>query len=541
MPTLTLTPEETLLKECLVDCAAGLVPRLEIRFAGGWVRDKLLNKTSNDIDVALSNLSGKDFGQHFRHFYNTHGRRYKAKAERLEIAGIAAELSKIVIVEEDAEKSKHLAVAKMKLFGLEVDLVNLRTEVYTENSRTPVVKMGTPKEDALRRDATINALFYNIHTETVEDFTEKGLDDLENKVMRTPLDPEQTFRDDPLRVLRLIRFASRLDFRIDEAAMRAMKNPVIHEALKLKISRERVRIEVIKALEGPNPAKALRYIQQLNLFAACFAHPNDPNPPSHNTLPQTIEALIKVFQNDRLTSGLQLNRSSDSKSLSWLLAVYVPWSTSSLPVASSLDAIKEGLKATVKESKLLEASLVHREEISSFVSSAATTRPAPSTPPPSRGSTGMFLRRLGPLWGHQFLFAYLCDLQIEHLRNPLPDLEDQHSSPQSMEPVYIYRRYAEFLDHLESLNLVGNAAIDAKPLLDGRLISEILDRGDKGRAGPGNKLAGDVVMEWTFDHPEDGTAEGCAEMLRAERDRILEWEREQMASKGGKKRKGEGG
>ena len=82
-------------------------------------------------------------------------------------------------------------------------------------------------QDALRRDACVNALFYNIHTQQVEDFTERGLEDMKNKLIRTPLPPFETFNDDPLRVLRLIRFSSRLGFRIADEAQEAMRNPDI--------------------------------------------------------------------------------------------------------------------------------------------------------------------------------------------------------------------------------------------------------------------------------------------------------------------------
>jgi tRNA nucleotidyltransferase (CCA-adding enzyme) len=73
----------------------------------------------------------------------------------------------------------------------------------------PDVKIGTPLEDALRRDLTINSLFYNINKKEVEDFTGKGIEDLKHGIIRTPLDPLQTFLDDPLRILRTIRFATR--------------------------------------------------------------------------------------------------------------------------------------------------------------------------------------------------------------------------------------------------------------------------------------------------------------------------------------------
>lgn len=92
---------------------------------------------------------------------------------------------------------------------------------------TVTKEFGTPVEDALRRDACVNALFYNLHTRKVEDFTKRGLEDMEKKLLRTPLPPFETFADDPLRVLRLIRFASRLSFTIVPEAIEAMKSPEI--------------------------------------------------------------------------------------------------------------------------------------------------------------------------------------------------------------------------------------------------------------------------------------------------------------------------
>jgi len=95
------------------------------------------------------------------------------------------------------------------MFGLDLDFVNLRSEEYTEATRIPQMRFGTPLEDAERRDLTINSLFYNIHTDLIEDWTGYGLSDLDQKIARTPLEPDTTFRDDPLRVLRVARFATR--------------------------------------------------------------------------------------------------------------------------------------------------------------------------------------------------------------------------------------------------------------------------------------------------------------------------------------------
>jgi tRNA nucleotidyltransferase (CCA-adding enzyme) len=82
---------------------------------------------------------------------------------------------------------------------------------------------GTAEEDSLRRDLTINALFYNINTGEVEDFTNRGIQDLKSGIIRTPLDPEQTFKDDPLRVLRVFRFAARYNFECENEMVEAIK------------------------------------------------------------------------------------------------------------------------------------------------------------------------------------------------------------------------------------------------------------------------------------------------------------------------------
>lgn len=97
--------------------------------------------------------------------------------------------------------------------------------------------MGTPLTDALRRDFTINALFYNIETHQVEDWTEKGIDDIDLKIIRTPLAPLVTFKDDPLRVLRCFRFKARFNFSIDHHIYESLTDLSVHEALKTKVSK----------------------------------------------------------------------------------------------------------------------------------------------------------------------------------------------------------------------------------------------------------------------------------------------------------------
>jgi tRNA nucleotidyltransferase (CCA-adding enzyme) len=246
--TIELTPRESQLRNLLLDVARyideskEIKEKIELRWAGGWVRDKLLGVQSHDIDTAINAMTGYNFSLKLK--------KYLEDAENLKKHSIEAkDVKKLHKIAANPEKSKHLETATTNLFQFDVDFVNLRKETYTEDSRNPQMEPGTAEEDALRRDATINALFYNLHTDVVEDFT-GGLADMQNKLIRTPLEPYTTFKDDPLRVLRLIRFASRLGFSINPEAEKYMGDSDIMEALKLKISRERVGVEVEKMLKG---------------------------------------------------------------------------------------------------------------------------------------------------------------------------------------------------------------------------------------------------------------------------------------------------
>ena len=260
LPTIQLTPLENTLKTLLLDVAVYIREKAisegrsdaeltVLRFTGGWVRDKLLGVGSNDVDVGINNMTGYQFGLLLKEYMDIPENldKYKLKTPHGEFKHSIASLHKI---EANPEKSKHLETVTTRIFGLDIDLVNLRKETYSEDSRNPQMEFGTAQEDAMRRDATINALFYNLNENKVEDLTGRGLEDMQKQIIRTPMEPYQTFQDDPLRVLRLIRFASRLGYDIDEETQAAMRNDYIGEALKLKISRERVGKELEKMLQG---------------------------------------------------------------------------------------------------------------------------------------------------------------------------------------------------------------------------------------------------------------------------------------------------
>lgn len=248
---ITLTPQEARLRDLLLDVARyineskEIKEHLELRFAGGWVRDKLLGCQSHDIDTAINAMTGYSFSLKMKEFLEqpNHLKKHSLGTEDV------GNLHKIAA---NPEKSKHLETVTTKVLGYDVDFVNLRRETYSDDSRNPQVEFGSAQEDALRRDATVNALFYNLHTNKVEDFA-GGLSDLHSRLIRTPLEPFQTFMDDPLRVLRLIRFASRLGFKIHADSETCMGDASVRSALKTKISRERIGIELEKMFKGLLP------------------------------------------------------------------------------------------------------------------------------------------------------------------------------------------------------------------------------------------------------------------------------------------------
>jgi tRNA nucleotidyltransferase (CCA-adding enzyme) len=142
--------------------------------------------------------------------------------------------------------------------------------------------MGTPLEDSFRRDFTMNALYYHLHTCRIEDWTRQGLHDLlHTRQVVTPLDAYQTFHDDPLRVLRAIRFAVRYGLRLSDDVQRAARHVTIHDELHRKVSRERVGKELEGMLSGKHaqPIQALTWICDLKLAGSVFCLPSSAPPP----------------------------------------------------------------------------------------------------------------------------------------------------------------------------------------------------------------------------------------------------------------------
>ena len=451
------------------------------------MRDKLLNEKSHDIDVALSTMTGLQFAQILQKFIQD-GKAvvYEEKAKRLQLK---AELGSIHKIAANPEKSKHLETVTTRMFGLDVDFVNLRKEVYDEVSRNPQMEFGTPQEDALRRDATINALFYNLHTEQVEDFTGKGLHDMESKLIRTPLAPYQTFKDDPLRILRLIRFASRLGYTIERESMEAMEDKTIHEALRAKISRERVGIEVQKMMTGSDPHGALMHIYELGLHNTVFADPSDKRDIDHSNLPKIYESLLAFTSSpeppfDELLFLSGSNRAKINPALPWYLAAYSPWERSA---KEAIEAVQKGIKPPKELVILIGDSVKNLDAVRKMVRPEAVGRY-------SRSQLGMFIKDLGPSWRLHILYAMLCDLA--------------HGSCG-----HVREKYHMLIIEVQQKGLLG--AAETVCILRGNKIQEAMD----SKQGPWMTDAIRMVFEWQFDH-RDGSEEDALRMIKGRKDEL---------------------
>ena len=214
---------------------------LESYVIGGFVRDIFLKRNSKDIDVVTVG-SGIELAS--------------AVANRL---GKGAHLSVF----------KNFGTAQVKYYDLEVEFVGARRESYTHDSRKPIVENGSLADDQNRRDFTINALAICLNKDRFGELVDPfgGLTDMENGIIRTPLDPDITFSDDPLRMMRAIRFATQLGFEIEEETFRAIERN--KERIGI-ISGERIIDEMNKMMKTRKPSVGFLLLEKSGLLALIF-------------------------------------------------------------------------------------------------------------------------------------------------------------------------------------------------------------------------------------------------------------------------------
>ncbi|MEY5041400.1 MAG: hypothetical protein RLZZ414_948 [Bacteroidota bacterium] len=207
---------------------------------GGYVRDLILNRPSKDIDIVV-------------------------EGKGIELAEKVAKALQI----KNVNVFKNFGTAQFNFEDWDIEFVGARKESYQRNSRNPIVEIGTIKDDQLRRDFTINAMGISLNKNTFGELIDpfNGISDIEKKRIVTPQDPIQTFSDDPLRMLRAIRFASQLGFSIDPITYQS----IVHNAYRLEIiTIERVMDEFNKIMLSPKPSIGINLLNDTKLLHQFF-------------------------------------------------------------------------------------------------------------------------------------------------------------------------------------------------------------------------------------------------------------------------------
>ncbi|NOZ34634.1 MAG: HD domain-containing protein [Chlorobi bacterium] len=216
---------------------------LRVYVIGGYVRDLIMKRPSKDVDIVIIGNGIK-----------------LAEAIAKEFPG----KPKVTVF-----KRFGTGTAMFKYEGVEYEFVGARKESYSKNSRKPAVEKGTLEDDQNRRDLTINALAISLHPDNFGELLDpfNGLQDIENKLIRTPLNPDITFTDDPLRMMRAVRFACQLNFEIFPETLKAIKKN--KERIKI-ISKERISDELNKIILSEKPSKGFKILDEVGLLPIIF-------------------------------------------------------------------------------------------------------------------------------------------------------------------------------------------------------------------------------------------------------------------------------
>ena len=253
---------------------------------GGYVRDYYLRRPSTDIDVV--------------------------------VVGSGIALAEALGRELHARVSvfKTFGTAMVRAGGIEVEFVGARKESYTHDSRKPQVEAGTLEDDQRRRDFTINAMAWSLNGDTFGELVDPfdGMSDLEECIIRTPCDPDVTFSDDPLRMMRAVRFASQLGFTIEEETFEAIRR----NAARIRIvSRERIITELNKIVLSPVPSIGFELLELTGLLELIF-------PELHNL--KGVERRGKHAHKDNFVHTLKVldnvARRSDDLWLRWAAVLH---------------------------------------------------------------------------------------------------------------------------------------------------------------------------------------------------------------------------
>ncbi|XBI77209.1 hypothetical protein VPH35_070363 [Triticum aestivum] len=413
--------------------------------------------------------------------------------------------------DNNPDKSKHLETAKTYMFDREIDFVNLRSEKYAESTRIPTVEQdATPEEDAHRRDLTINSLFFNINDNIVEDFTKRGIDDLIKGLIDTPLHAEATFLDDPLRVLRAIRFAARFNFTLSDRLKEAASDEKVKLELGCKISKERVGKEIDLMMSGEHPADAMSYIRDLGLFYIAFAFPKNCNPPVfdncdrccvshiqsawnfaisvHNGVshPMLLDEQEKLYLYSALFFPLRKIFYLNNKSKKSTVTSYIIQESLKLPACVA----KSVLDVHVASGKFADLVLLFESNVASRAVREEVEDVYHDIPMDTwkRVYAGVVLNEIKDLWRVALAISIIFHPEAENAGGTLSQQQDE-----------LHRRKEHEVWKLE-------------PLVNGNIIMRILQKSESPLIGEWKKR----VFKWQLAHPE-GSRGDCVDWLTGSR------------------------
>jgi tRNA nucleotidyltransferase/poly(A) polymerase len=511
-----ILPQEQELFQLLLDTVKRFRLDCTVRIAGGWVRDKLMGVTCSDIDVVLDTMTGV----RFCHKLNVLLKERNPGTQ-----------PKFFVVRINPDKSKHLETGLMKLFGFELNFVHLRSETYASDSRIPLIKIGTPLEDAFRRDLTINSLFYNLNTDTIEDFTGLGLHDIENKIIRTPmlplpssehslatkvavesilkflpnemtqqLNPEKTLREDPLRVLRVIRFASRFGWKIDPSVTEIMKREDVSDWILNLVSPERIGYELAHMLKQSAQCMlhSLELITEFNLPHLFFNFRYEGMSPVWTENERSLALL-------RASHALRVLQKHDPFPYGpeYVLVAYI---SAVDPLRYRLKGFNPiyhcfkrlGLLADVTKNicRLFDSMSDFTEIFNGSIDSQIKDTPNGDvkvwyskvyterlrSDDKARNDIGFWIQSTGPIWPHIVHLSRICQLNENHRTQSDKDADG------------VYTKEEAFIDAVKATQLDRVSTL--KPLLTGTEIMELLQI-------PPSPLVGGYLyflMCWQFTH-----------------------------------------
>lgn len=344
----TLTANDTLIFNLVRKTCATFESPVVVRVAGGWVRDRLMNHMSDDIDLTVDGTDWREFATR--------------------IQKICDPEREIIVLEANLEQSKSVSTARVRVSkDLWLDICDLQYDPAVDDH-------ATAESDARRRDFTLNALFFNINENKVEDFV-GGIDDLRAGVLRTPVDAINTFTNDPLRVIRGFRFGCVYNFRIDDSILSTA--PLVRKDFEAKITRNRIGTELTKAMKSKNAVKMVEWLHQTGLFTSVFDVVST-NPLNESESFELARTALQRSKDDSLNMPIML------------AAIYkdILLQPSNKNKKNQPDPIVKGLLLSSKTDKEARTLTTAADTLKSLVGNL------------NRVTVGKWIMKAGTLWSH---------------------------------------------------------------------------------------------------------------------------------------------